>query len=363
MRLNRVLLNAGIIAATALAFGATPAAATDEVTCEEHTVNVALTPSAAASYTISGTLCSPGKTKNKTVQLLVHGILVDRDFWDFQYKPERYSYQEDALDAGYATFNVDRIGSGASSRPPADQVTLDVNAYVLHQVTVALRAGALGGPLGSEHFKRVVLVTWAYSGAIGVAYASQFPTDVDALVLAGFLHDLTPEVITLLTTKIYPANTDPYFAGQGVPDNYFTLLPGERAGILYTPGEVKPAVATFEEAYNKGTVTLGELNDVGRIYGTDSLGVHVPTYIIVGDHDKVFCNNAIDCSTKASVKAFEAPFYSADACIEVDVVHNTGHGITTGLPARKVFRKILDWTDSYAGVKSNQSPASRCGCH
>lgn len=56
--------------------------------------------------------------------------------------------------AGYATLNMDTLGSGQSDLPaPGDQLTLEAQAYVVHQFIQALHAGQ-----GSESsFGKVIL--------------------------------------------------------------------------------------------------------------------------------------------------------------------------------------------------------------
>lgn len=89
--------------------------------------------SAAGTYTIGATLCTPANdTAPKGVQLLTHGVGFDRYYWDFA---PGYSYVDAAVENGYAAFFYDRLGVGVSSKPDALTVVqspLEVQiAYVL----------------------------------------------------------------------------------------------------------------------------------------------------------------------------------------------------------------------------------------
>src|SRR5262245_37922841 len=115
-------------------------------------VNVPVTVPGVTSAVIHGELCLPPGPVPKTVQLLVHTTWHNLRGWD---TPQAaYSYVRSSLAAGYATFNVDRFGTGRSTKPRADLVTITTVEDTLHQVIQALRAGSVGG----RAFPKVVWV-------------------------------------------------------------------------------------------------------------------------------------------------------------------------------------------------------------
>jgi len=77
--------------------------------CRRLRLPVAVAAGQPASYQVAGTLCTPGSTRGRTLQVLVPGAGVDQHYWDFPYRPERYSYVRAATSAGYATLNIDRM--------------------------------------------------------------------------------------------------------------------------------------------------------------------------------------------------------------------------------------------------------------
>src|SRR5262249_48040242 len=130
------------------------AAAEATLQCSEHALPVTLAPGETTTFQVIGTLCSQGSAAGKTVQLLLHGSTYARYYWDFPYQPEHYSYVRAATKRGYATFNLDRIGNGASDHPNGNLVNMDANAFVVHQVVQALRAGQVT----SQSFAKVIVV-------------------------------------------------------------------------------------------------------------------------------------------------------------------------------------------------------------
>lgn len=104
---------------------ATPSAAANghaSGTCTSHQVPVTVPGVGDAS--LYGELCVPRGQSPETVQLLVHGGTYTGSYWDWPFQSPTYSYVEDALRAGYATFAVDRLGAGRSTHPTSSLVTL-----------------------------------------------------------------------------------------------------------------------------------------------------------------------------------------------------------------------------------------------
>src|SRR5262249_47501186 len=190
-----------------------------------------------ATYHVAGQLCYKPNNKN-IVHLLASGATYSRAYWDFPLQPQRYSYVRALTNAGYATFNFDRIGIGESDHPPADQVTVQANAFVVHQIVQALRDGRLG------NFVKVILVGHSLGSGIAIIESGQYG-DVDGLILTGFLHALGPAFLNL-PASVYPAQNDPRFAAQNLPDGYLTRIPG--AGTLfYLTSKADPDVIALDE--------------------------------------------------------------------------------------------------------------------
>lgn len=148
------LFAAGTTADAGTASGAARAAGGTAPQCSAHTLAVRISDPGAATETLRGWLCHPRGHRPGTVQLLVHGATYNHRYWDFPVGGGYYSYVRAATAAGYATFNVDRVGAGDSSHPPAVLLDPAAGAVALHDVVSALRAGSLDG----HAFRHVVWV-------------------------------------------------------------------------------------------------------------------------------------------------------------------------------------------------------------
>jgi|LGOV01.1.fsa_nt_gb pimeloyl-ACP methyl ester carboxylesterase len=324
------------------------------LSCQTYTIHVTLAPGETTSYDVVGTLCTMGSLENKTVQVLISGATYGQVYWDFPYRPWRYSYVRMATRFGYATFNIDRIGIGASDHPPGAEINVDVNAYVVHQIVQALRAGEIGGVA----FQRVMLVGHSLGSYISIAVASQFQGDADGVILTGVLHNINPEFDP--TDCFYPANLDPRFSGLGLDDDYFTTVPDVRGDLFYHMPNAEQAVINMDEE-TKETATTGEFASLeDLVISTDSLLIDVPVLIIIGRFDYTICGGDVDCSDRYSVINHEQPFFSPEACLRVFIVPNSGHDLNLHKNAPRAYVRMLLWANQYVGAVSNQ-PAP-CDC-
>ncbi len=356
MRL-RSFLRAAVFSAMlcALLLPSSAQAAAGGPRCQEVTFAVNLSPSDATVYNVFGELCSRGSLRNKTIQIALHGATYSHLYWDWPFQPETYSYVLRATAEGYAVLNLDRIGSGQSDHPPADQVTIESNAYVVHQIVQALRGGSLlVQPFGRIRARRVALVGHSLGSVISIQEAGTYQ-DVDGVVLTGVSHTVTP---ALGDVSFQPANVDPHFAGRDIPDGYVTTLPGTRS-IFYNvddPSSFDHRILRVDER-NKETVTLAELNTAVPALALSAM-IHVPVLVMVGDSDAAFCNPPT-CTESGSLAA-EPGFYPADACAEAVAIPRSGHDVSLHYTAPRAYTIILRWMNRHVG-SNTQFPAPGCG--
>ena len=273
------------------------------LTCSARTLPVALTDPGPADQTMWGQLCYRGSQEPSTVQLLVHGVTYNHLYWNFPYGNGYYSYVDAATAAGYATFDVDRIGDGNSSHPPSADIDLNAGAVALHDAVTALRSGAVDG----HPFRHVIMVGHSL-GSIEAWIEDAPYHDVDAVIITGALHAATPN-LPALEADFYPAVDDPKFAGSGLDAGYLTTRPGTRESLFYDPATANPAVLALDEA-DKDTTTAAELTDAVSLVAEPpaeqpSLQINVPVLIVVGAQDNLFCAGVTvyNCASAASVRA------------------------------------------------------------
>jgi pimeloyl-ACP methyl ester carboxylesterase len=317
-------------------------AANGALRCEDASFTVNLSASDATDYHVYGQLCARGGLAHKTVQIALHGATYGHVYWDFPYQPAVYSYVRWATASGYAVLNIDRIGIGRSDHPPADAVTVESNAYVVHQIVQALRGGELVLPaFGTVRADRVALVGHSLGSFIALQEAGTYG-DVDGLVLTGMSHTLV--TAALGEVQFYPANLDPRFAGLNLADAYLTVIPGTRKVFYHAPFYDSRVLAVDERT--KETATVAELTTGPQALALSD-GIHVPVLVLVGNFDAAFCTGT-SCAASGSLRS-EPGFYPADACAEAVAIPASGHVLNLHYTAPLTYTTILRWMDKRVG--------------
>lgn len=331
-RLFRSLCVVPFLAALSVA----PAAAETDptgISCTNVTLPVPSTENGPADVAVSGTLCRPTWQTPNTVQLLLHGGTYTRAFWDWQQQPDTYSYMRAAVRAGYATFAVDRVGHGASTKPASADVTLERGNTALHGVVGHLRSGIVGIP-----FQRVVWVGHSISAVAGYDYGGRYD-DIDAYVFTGSVHFMKPSFLGAITNSLMPAGPD---AG------YLTTTPGTRDDLFYRPSNADPLVIAQDEAM-KDTLTNAEIVSGLALLNvapasSPTQQITRPVSVFMGEFDNLVCggSDGITC-TKANVLAMEAPYFTNASRLDVATISGMGHS-HLHLNAPALYSAMLNWT-------------------
>jgi pimeloyl-ACP methyl ester carboxylesterase len=345
--MRRARLSSYLLSALSLAALAAPAAG---ALCRNVSVPVALAEGQPADQQIAARLCEPAASgaAARTLLVLVHGITYDRNYWDFPDPTghtDRYSFAAAALKAKFSTLSVDRIGAGASSHPLSALVTIDSNAYTIHQLIRAVRSGAIRRATGGT-FDRVVLIGHSYGSWTTWCEATRYD-DVDAVVLTGATHGLTTvDAPYIVVPGLYPAAVDPRFGPlSGLDPGYLTTQPNTRYHAFYEPAQVDPAVVAYDEM-TKGTVTNAEIENYPLIL-REPLDIRVPVFLTIGELDTLFCGPAIGgapCTSEQELIAFESPYLGPNVpSIDAYILRDAGHDMNTMLNAPLYFAAVLDW--------------------
>jgi pimeloyl-ACP methyl ester carboxylesterase len=281
----------------------------------------------------------------QTVHVAVHGATYSHLYNSWPLEPETYSYAQALMKAGYAVFTFDRIGIGQSSHPPGAAVTIDANAFVVHQLVQGLRSGMIG----RAAFQRVVLMGHSLGSITSLAEVSKYQ-DVDGVVLTGFSHATPTFDLAALFAGFYPASQDPRFAGFGLDTNYLTTRPGTRESAFYFAPGTDPNVVALDEN-TKETVTNAELGSFPEVFPPAvSRAVHVPVLVLNGDHDQLACGPTFSiCTSAAALAAEEAPFWTPRVCLQTAVTPNSGHDVNLEKSAPVTYATIRAWSDTFVG--------------
>jgi pimeloyl-ACP methyl ester carboxylesterase len=274
------------------------------------------------------------------VELLLAGATYDHHYWN----TPGYSYVDFAAKSGRTTFSVDRIGTGESGKPPADAVTMQVHAFVAGQLVTALRVGSVTG----SRVSRVIGVGHSVGAAVwmvlfGTTSDSESHRErPDALVLQDFMHDVNVSHITAIGQARYPASDDPRFANAGLPAGYLTTRPGTRT-LFYDTRFVSSRVLRHDES-TKSLTTTGEVSSLG--VGRDpemSRAIDVPTLVILGTNDALYCNDQLPCRTVADLRERESQFYTGTPTVKWVVLPLAGHDASSHYDAYVGFATVRRW--------------------
>ncbi|MFS8102317.1 alpha/beta hydrolase [Lentzea alba] len=324
----------------------TPAANASAVQCSITTVPVT-GPSGTA--TMSGQLCKPAGENPTSIQLLVHGGTYNRAYWDMPGVPESYSYQRNMAQEGRATFAVDRLGTGASTRPPSLPLLISLEAKNLHEVVQHLRAGHVGGTA----YQKVVIVGHSVGSGIVAAEAATYK-DVDGVVLSGMTHLPNVPALTLgAALGLQPVFLDNVLAHLGSDPLYFTTRPGARAGLFYDMDDAEQLVVDADEA-TKDQISVPGMGTVA-VFGIvlpTTLGIDVPVFNAVGTNDVLFCGLLAlrDCSNANNLRAQEALYYSPAAQLQTYVLPGAGHSLALHRNAEDYRDATRTWLNTKFGM-------------
>lgn len=323
--------------------------------CIETSTSVRLAEGSDQTYNVAGELCYKGNLGDKTVQLLISGHTYDSTYWDFPYEPGTYSYVDAAVDAGYATLNIDRPGVGKSDVPddPA-LLTTPSQSYVAHQLVEALRAGEIA----DTQVEKIVLVGHSLGSAIALHEAGAYG-DIEAVVSAG-LGGTNPAFIPTLQSYQYPANQDPKF--PDLPDGYVTTMPGKRGDSFYNTAYAEQAVIDEDEKTKQpGTpqaiITIPEARSPQV-----AENVRMPVFFTVGEKDALYCdanNPEIPCSTKEQVIERERQYFT-NACLDAYVQPDAGHDGNLHPNAPDMFKAVNVWLNEWVGKTAEDQPVYTC---
>ncbi|GAA2821859.1 alpha/beta hydrolase [Crossiella cryophila] len=314
------------------------AAADPAATCVPHDVAVS---TLTVTGTMHGTLCLPDGPAPGTVLLLVPGATYNSVYWDFPYQPETYSFVRAMTAAGHATFAVDRLGTGGSTRPLSAQLTTLTQAAAVHDVVQALRAGEVGG----HAFDQVVLGGHSLGSAIAIVEAATFH-DVDALLVTGASHVVNAvNAAVLLSTHLRSVALDPGFPHHD--PGYLTTVPGHRDAAFHAPDPVDPQVLAADEA-SRDVVSATEAPDglgLGFLAPYSAL-VTVPVLVAIGERDKYFCGLLLPQCTTAALQLRENVHYPLAPSVRTYVLPTAGHSFNLNPDAPVLHAEVLDWVNS-----------------
>ncbi|MCM6775927.1 alpha/beta hydrolase [Nocardia sp. CDC159] len=292
--------------------------------------------------TLAATLCLPARNATGTVMVLMAGSNYNHTYWDFPYRPETYNFRRAMNAGGYATLVVDRLGTGASTRPPSATLTATGTAAALHEIVQALRRGLAG----RAPFDTIIIGGHSLSSGIDVLEAATYH-DVNGVLLTGYSHSLDYLQVSSVVSTYYPADQDPKFAGRGYDPGYLTTQPGTRAASFHGPTNVDPQAVATDEA-TKEVFSLSEYPDgLSSTVPPVSHAIDVPVMLVNGSMDKLSCGVDFSiCRDAAVLHAAESPYFSPAARLHTYVLPGAGHSVNLAPSTESYQAAVLSWANS-----------------
>ncbi|GAB3421386.1 alpha/beta hydrolase [Flindersiella endophytica] len=325
-----------ILALLAFVLVPVPAQA-DEPVCQEVDVPVSI--ALLVRTTMHGKLCTPAGAK--TVMVLVPGGTYNSSYWDFPWKADVYNFRQAMNAAGYATFTLDRLGTGKSAKLPSLLATTTTQAGAIHEVISRLRSGKLGG----QPFGKVVLGGHSLGSVIAVVEAATY-RDVDGVLLTGYAHTFNVEgAAGLFVNSMYPVLTDPVLGGKGYDPTYLTTRPGTRTEYFLRTATTEEQVVELDEDF-KDVLSAAEAADavsLGAVVPSSAL-IGVPVLVVNGDADVVMCNPLLgNCSSADYMRQLELPFYAGSPCLRTFLLPGVGHSVNLAMNTQAYQARVRQW--------------------
>lgn len=329
-----------ILVLLAFALVPAPAQAEGEAACQEVDVPVSL--ALLIRTTMHGKLCTPSSgARASTVMVLVPGGTYNSNYWDFPWRSDVYNFRKAMNAAGYATFTLDRLGTGRSGKLPSVLATSTTQAAAVHQAIQRLRSGQIGG----KPYGKVVIGGHSLGSVIAVVEAATY-RDVDAVLLTGYAHTFNVEgAAGLFVNSMYPVLGDPVLGGKGYDPTYLTTRPGTRTDYFLRTSTTEPRVVELDEQF-KDVLSAAEAADavsLGAVVPSSAL-INVPVLVVNGDADVVMCSPLLaNCSSAKRLRQLEQTFYAGSPCLRTFLLPGVGHSVNLATNTQAYQKRVTEW--------------------
>ena len=237
-------------------------------------------------YTVRGHIVAPASALDHptAATLYLHAVTWGEYYFDFKGVPN-YDFATQLAQRGHTSVIVDRLGYGASDKPPGDATCFGSEADVAHQMVRALRTGAYqAGSHPPVKFGKVNIGGSSVGGLTSHIEAYTFK-DVDAVInMAWGDFAATPFTVQEVADVLGRCAQG---GDQGAPANYAAFFKNSRDKFYFNSAtsDVRAAVPPLnpDPCGQLESIPAGVAADVALL-GT----INVPVQVIFGDADAVF---------------------------------------------------------------------------
>lgn len=319
--------------------------------------NILKNTSTSGTFNIHAQLCVPKSSKKRDIlQIATHGVHYDSRYWDSKYQPEKHSYVDAALRAGYSILTYDRLGVGQSDHPDAYAVVqAPLEQEILRQLTLMARNGTLYSFAGTakpvvDAFKvlakpqKIVHLGHSFGSFLTSAFIANYGSLSDGAIITGYL--LTEHLGSAGSTSFsveYAATSSPPFDR---PSGYVVC---QKSGIqnIFFGGDPKtaftPALLDYGNSI-KQPVPIGEFASAFWLIGNKGPSFKGPVQYLLPESDFYICRG--DCKGLANLTAL-AETYPHATNITVSIQPNTGHALPLHNNATAGFQLTFDFLDRH----------------
>jgi pimeloyl-ACP methyl ester carboxylesterase len=315
--------------------------------------NILKNSTTSGTFSIHAQLCVPKSSKKKDIlQIATHGVHYDSRYWDSDYQPEKHSYVDATLKAGYSILTYDRLGVGRSDHPDAyDVVQAPLELEILRQLTLMARNGTLYNLAGktkpadaafSELIKpsKVVHVGHSFGSFLTAAFIATYGDLTDGAIITGYL--LTQFLASTGSTTFsveYAATSSPPYDR---PSGYVVCTKNGIQNIFFGGN---PQTAFTSELLDYGNdikqpVPIGEFASAFWLFGKSGTSIKAPVQYLLPEFDFYICRG--DCNGLANLTTLAQTYPNATA-IEVAIQPNTGHALPLHNNATAGFQLTYDF--------------------
>lgn len=248
-------------------------------------------PSDGKDYTVRGRIVAPRSalTDPTAATLYLHAVTWGDYYWNFTGVPN-YAFATQLAERGHTSVIVDRLGYGASDKPPGKQTCFGSEADVAHQMVQALRNGTYHIEPGQSEsnapvkFSTVNIGGASVGGLISHIVAYTF-SDVDAVInMAWGDYTVTPfasQEFADVTVRCAQGGD------EGAPPDYAAFFKNSRERFYFNSAtsDVRAAVPALNPD------PCGQLSSIPAGIAADVLllsKITVPVQVIFGSADAVF---------------------------------------------------------------------------
>ncbi|KAL4804684.1 Alpha/Beta hydrolase protein [Aspergillus unguis] len=305
------------------------------------------------TFQISAQLCIPqgsatGANASNVLQIATHGFGFDKKYWDSALHPEKYSYVNAALNAGYSILTYDRLGVGKSDKPDAYKVVQGaVEVEILRAIALLARKGKFGRFITGRNtvhvptFDKIVLVGHSLGSALTIGTMASYGDIADGAVATGAILQgrFGRTGMSAFGLEHAASHDSVIFGDRG--SGY--LVQGTESAVqqvFFKKGHFNPELLAYADSI-KETGTVGEFISLGALLTKPVPEYMGPILFALAEYDFAVCEG--DCPGSYDLEAIKTESFPAASDVKVHIQPGSGHALTMHSNATGHYDAIFEY--------------------